>query len=264
MASRPAEEFRLVEANLRESFRVLLRGRATGELLNLDGIGIISLGVAFQMFNAAFISGPVKGAAELGQRLELARRHFAAAGRDWSFWVCEDWLDRPARRQLTRLCRSFGLRVASEVPGMIAEQLDPPRRQLPALRIRRVEHQQSLDDFTCIGAVCFNLPSQWYEEVFDASLPQRPFIAWVAYENGCPVATAASVTADGVIGIYNVATAPGFRGRGIAEAITRHALTAALLESAGAPIVLQSSPMGVDLYYSLGFRAVTRILVYNS
>ena len=78
------------------------------------------------------------------------------------------------------------------------------------------------------------------------------------------MATAASVTADGVIGIYNVATAPGFRGRGIAEAITRHALTAALLESAGAPIVLQSSPMGVDLYYSLGFRAVTRILVYNS
>ena len=199
-----------MDANLRESFQVLLPGRATGELLTLDGIRIVSLGVAFQMFNAAFISGPVRGAVELGQRLELARRYFAAAGRDWSFWVCEDWLDRPARRQLTRLCRSFGLRLATEVPGMIAQQLDSPRRQLPALRISRVAHKQSLDDFTGIGSVCFNLPAQWYEEVFDASLPQRPFIAWVAYENGCPVATAASVTADGVLAFTTWPPRPAF------------------------------------------------------
>ena len=60
-ASPPAEQFRLVDANLQESFRVLVPGRSQGELLDLDGIRIISLGVAFQMFNAAFVSAPVYG-----------------------------------------------------------------------------------------------------------------------------------------------------------------------------------------------------------
>lgn len=263
-ASPPAEQFRLVDANLQESFRVLVPGRSQGELLDLDGIRIISLGVAFQMFNAAFVSAPVYGGDGMKPRLRSAQRHFAATGRSWALWICEDWLDRPARRQLTRLCQNFGLRKASEVPGMMTTQLTPPRRRLPALEIHRVADQQSLHDFTGIGPVCFNVPPVWYREVFDASLTGRPFIAWVAYEQGCPVGTAATVTADGVIGLYNVATAPGFRGRGIAEALTRHAIAAALQATPGAPVVLQSSELGINLYAELNFRPVTRILVYNS
>ena len=49
-------------------------------------------------------------------------------------------------------------------------------------------------------------------------------MAWVGYLSACPVATAASVTADGVIGLYNVATAPAFRKRGFGEAIARHTI----------------------------------------
>ena len=253
-----------MDANLQESFRVLVPGRSAGEVLDLGGIRIISLGVAFQMFNAAFVSAPVENVTELEKRLEKARRHFTAAGRSWALWVCQDWLDRPTQRQLTRLCESFGLRLASEVPGMITKRLEPPRRRLPALEIRRVRNQQGLDDFTGIGPACFNVPAAWYREVFDSSLPERPFILWVAYKDGCPVGTAATVTADGVIGLYNVATSPAFRGRGIAEAVTRHAIAAALDATPGLPVVLQSSEMGMTLYVELNFRSVTRILVYNS
>jgi ribosomal protein S18 acetylase RimI-like enzyme len=262
---RHAAEFRAVEANLRESFRVLTPKRPRSEVTDLPGVSIISLGVAFQMFNAAFLNAPVAGPEELLQRVETARSHFRTTGQEWSLWVCEDWLDRAARRQLPRLCQNFGLRLATEVPGMIAERLGKQsRRQAAPLEFRRVAGEATLADFTGIGTICFNVPSPWYREVFDAQLPEREFAAWVGYLDGCPVSTAASVSADGVIGLYNVATAPGYRGRGFGEAITRHTAQMALDKLPGAPLILQSSSMGVDLYFSLGFRSVTRFSVYNS
>jgi ribosomal protein S18 acetylase RimI-like enzyme len=258
-----------VEANLRESFRVLAPGRPRAEILELPGLSIASLGVAFQMFNAAFLSTAVAGPDELTDRLTAARRFFAATGQQWSFWICEDWLDRPARRNADRVCRSHGLRLASEVPGMIAEEIEPPVlksgwRAPVHMEFRRVACARTLTDFAGIGTVCFNVPAPWYREVFDASLPERRFVAWVGYVDGFPVATAASVTAEGIVGLYNVATEPGRRGRGLAEATTRHAITQARAEAPDAPVVLQSSSMGMNLYARLGFRAVTRFRVYNS
>ena len=120
----------------------------------------------------------------------------------------------------------------------------------------------ALADFRGIGSVCFHVPIEWFSEVFDESVPaSRPgFRCWVGYLDGMPIATAASVPSRGVTGLYNIATAPGYRGRGFAEAITRHAVAAA----GDGPLVLQSTARGLRLYERLGFRAVTRILVYNS
>jgi hypothetical protein len=261
---RPAEEFRAVESNLRESFRVLAPGRPRGEIAELPGVSIASLGVAFQMFNAAFISEPVFGIDQFAERVRMAKRHFMMSGQHWSLWVCEDWLDRPTRRQAGKLCHSYGLRMASEVPGMIAAGIDEPRRPLPALEYKRVADGRVLNDFAGIGTVCFNVPPPWYREVFDASLVEREFVAWVGYLDGSPVATAATVTADGVIGLYNVATSPMFRGKGFGEAITRYAIGEAWREAPDAPVVLQASSMGVNIYGAMGFRAVTRFAVYNS
>jgi ribosomal protein S18 acetylase RimI-like enzyme len=216
------------------------------------------------MFNAAFISAPVFGGQEFAERLETARRYFLASGQQWSLWICEDWLDRAARKQASRLCQSYGLRLASDVPGMIAGEIDVPRRPMPVLEYRRVDSERALNDFAGIGTVCFNVPVPWYREVFDASLMEREFVSWIAYLDGIPVATAATVTAEGAIGIYNVATAPMLRGRGFGEAITRHVIGEARRHAPEAPVVLQASSMGVNLYAAMGFRAVTRIVVYNS
>ena len=86
----------------------------------------------------------------------------------------------------------------------------------------------------------------------------------VGYHGGSPVATAATVTSNGVIGLYNVATAPEHRQRGYGEAITRHALDAATRENGVGGIVLQSTSQGLRLYERMGFQPVTRVLVYNS
>jgi hypothetical protein len=116
-------EFHPVEENLRQSFRALAAGRDQASLLELPGVTIASLGVRFQMFNAAFFSAPVDGPASLEKRLETARDHFRVGGRAWSLWVCEDWLSWTARRWLSKLCGKFGLRLAAEMPGMVASEL---------------------------------------------------------------------------------------------------------------------------------------------
>jgi len=255
-------DFHPVEANLRQSFRVLADGRPRADLIELPGITIASLAVAFQMFNAAFLSAPVADREDLEDRLELARGHFRSRGLSWAFWVCEDYLDLSVRRRLTPTCERYGLRLSSEMPGMIAPVLVKPGRPLPPLEFRRVDSLPTLNDFRGIGSICFHVPLEWFSEVFDESVtaPRAAFVCWVGYYDGVPVATAASVASDGVTGLYNIATAPGYRGRAFAEAITRHTAAAA----GPCPLVLQSTSRGLRLYERLGFRPVTRILVYNS
>jgi GNAT superfamily N-acetyltransferase len=259
-------DFHPVEANLRASFRVLAAGRPRGDVLELSGVTVASLGAAFQMFNAAFFSAPVAGQRELECRLDLARRHFRSRNLPWALWICQDWLDRSARRNLMQTCLRFGLRLSSEMPGMIAEHLLSRKRPLPEIEIRRVDSAAVLEDFRAIGSVCFHVPLAWFSEVFDASLPagRRAFACWVGYSDGQAVATAASVASDGVVGLYNIATSPGQRGRGFAEALTRHAVGAALAATGPLPLVLQSTSLGLRMYERLGFRTVTGIEVYNS
>jgi ribosomal protein S18 acetylase RimI-like enzyme len=258
-------EFRPVEENLRQSFRVLASGRAHADVSELPGVSIASLGVAFQMFNAAFLSSPVETHEEMEARLQAARRHFESRGMAWSFWICEDWLPRAVRRRLSRTCQSYGLRLAAEMPGMIAGRMAAPARRLPELEIRRVDSRRILDDFRSIGSTCFHVPPAWFSEVFDEDFAVRsPFACMVGYRDGVPVATAASVYSGDAIGLYNVATAPEYRERGYAEAITRHTAGVAVRENGAAPLVLQSTSQALTLYERMGFRAVTRILAFNS
>lgn len=258
--------FECVANNLRQSFRVLAEGRESGGVAELPGVSIASLGAAFQMFNAAFLSAPVETEAVLHKRLGLARDYFVARGQRWAFWICEDWLtENGVRRKLSRACENVGLRLSSEMPGMSAERLAAPTRALPAMEMRRVDSASTLNDFRAIGASCFHVPIAWFAEVFNVSVTgQHPFSCWVGYRDGEPVATAATIMHEGIIGLYNVATAPAQRHRGYAEVITRHAIDEATRESGSTRVVLQSTSGGLRLYQRIGFRPVTRILVYNS
>lgn len=257
--------FRHVADNLRQSFRALADRRPRGSLSELPGVSIASAGVTFQMFNAAFPSEPVGNRTELEERLRAAKNYFDSQALRWAFWICEDWLATGVRRKLSATCETWGLRLSSDMPGMAAETIRPATRKLPALEVRRVQSEQTLDDFRALGSTCFNVPISWFSEVFDLGIATNDaFVCWVGYCDGLPIATAATVTAEGVVGLYNVATAPGYRKRGYGEAITRHAIDAAVRETTASHIVLQSTAEGVSLYQHMGFHPVTRVLVYSS
>jgi hypothetical protein len=257
--------YRCVEENLRQSFRVLAAGRPRADVLELAGVSIASLGVSFQMFNAAFLSSPVETQADLERRLSVARTHFTSRGMPWSFWVCESWLSVFVQRRLNRSFSEIGMRLSSEMPGMVADTLRPTQRELPEVEIRPVADPRTLTHFRDIGSACFHVPDDWFSEVFDSNFEvRRSFVCWVGYSRGKAVATAASIASDGVIGIYNVATSPAERARGYAEAMTRYAIKTQSAANGASRVILQSTCQGLPLYERMGFRPVTRILVYNS
>lgn len=255
-------DFQPVETNLRDSFRALAEGRPRADRIEYPGITIASLGVMFQMFNAAFFNAPVETLDALQIRVELARLHFARREMMWSFWVCEDWLARPIRRHLSKICHDSGLRLVSEHPGMTLEALRPSRPRPRDFQIEEVDSSARLAHFRTIGAECFRVPPAWFAEVFRDEVWQAgKFRSFVGYRNGVPVTTAALVFKDSTAGIYNVATLPAHRGRGYAEAATRHAILSA---GPAEQVILQATTSGFRMYQRMGFRESTRILVYAS
>lgn len=251
--------------NLRQSFRTLAEGRPGAEVVELPGLSIASLGVAFQMFNAAFLSEPVETESALEARLRSATGYFNSRGLAWAFWICEDWMAAAIRRKVSRACQTYGLRLSAEMPGMAASSLRSPTRTLPEMEVRPIEPGTTLNDFRALGSTCFHVPIAWFSEVFDEHVAEHGvFRCWVGYREGVPVATAASLLSERALGIYNVATAPEHRKHGYAEAITRFVIDSAASEGQVRRIVLQSTSQGQRLYDRMGFYPVTRVLVYNS
>jgi len=257
-------EFQLVANNLRESFRIVAASRAAGEVRELHGASIASAGVTFQMFNAAFLADRVGTEPELVQRILLPSVHFQARGLEWAYWVCEDWIDARLRKRSRKLFEQHGLRLSTELPGMVAERLLPPLKPLPRLEVRRVHDETTRAAFSEIGSICFHVPLSWFREVFDSDTVWDRFAAYVAYHDGEPVATAAVVVGGGAIGVYNVATLPEKQRRGFGEYVMRYALAEARREHGREPLILQSTPVGLRLYQRMGFRSVARVAVYSS
>ena len=254
--------FETVANNLRESFRVIAASRNAGEVRELPGVSIASAGVAFQMFNAAFLSGPVETEAELNRRVALASVHFNARGREWAYWLCEDWVAPKARRRIRAVCGRLGLRHSVDLPGMAIDRLRPPEKTLPAVDVRRVTGGRTRDDFCGIGSVCFHVPIVWFTEVFDSDRVWDRFRAYVGYVDGQPVSTTAIVMSGEVLGVYNVATLPEHRRQGYGEAVMRSAVSDARRDCGVERVILQSTTAGYRLYERMGFRTVTRVGVY--
>jgi GNAT superfamily N-acetyltransferase len=258
-------DFRIVEENLRESFRVLAASRPTGVVCEAPGVSIASAGVTFQMFNAALLSAPVDGERDLDRRIATAHTHFAARQQPWSYWVCEDWLDKKARRSVAASFKKHGLHLATVLPGMIADKLSAPVRPLPQIEVRPVGNRKTWTHFCQIGALCFNVPLGWFQEVFDdGRVWETGFKGYVGYSMGEPVSTAGIVVAAGAVGVYNVATVPGHQKRGFGEAVMRHALALAREQHGSERSVLQSTSQGLQLYRRMGYSVVTNVAVYTS
>ena len=257
-------DFGTVAENLTESFRVIAASRGPGEVRELRGVSIAAAGVTFQMFNAAFLSAPVPNDSELARRIALASVHFGARGLEWAYWVCEGWLETRARRRLRQVFEREGLRHSVDLPGMVAERLEPPVRALPRIDVRRVRKGPARDAFCGIGSTCFHVPIPWFSEVFENDSVWDRFAAYVGYVDGDPVSTAAVVIGAGAAGVYNVATLPGKQRQGYGEAVMRHALADARRDHGIERSILQSTPAGLRLYERMGYRTVTKIGVYSS
>jgi ribosomal protein S18 acetylase RimI-like enzyme len=225
---------------------------------------LITAPVAYSVFNIALLDAAVPDVAgELQRRIRVARRHYEAAGTPWSFWICESDIPRQELRRLYETFEAEGLQSIAESPGMDTRQLVEPRRRLPVLAFRQVEDEQTRRHFSRLVCASFHIPPAMAEAVYMREhFWSGPLKAWVGYEAGKPVTTAAAVDSSGVLGVYSVATMSDCRRRGYGEAAVRHAVSRLREKSAEGPVVLQSSPGAYSLYRSMGFRSRTRFYIF--
>jgi GNAT superfamily N-acetyltransferase len=258
-------EFEILDANLRATLRVFAQAKDSGEARDMPGVLLVCSDVAYSTFNAALLTEPVESARELDRRVAIAAVYFRARTLPWSFWRCEDWLSRRARSEADDVLWNHRCRRLSELPGMAAERVLPPVRPLPQLEYRRVEDEAARLQFNDVMSECFGIPYPISSEIYGAEpMWHSRFVGHLGYLEGRPVASAATVVAAGVAGVYSVATLSEHRCKGYGEAITRHALEEARRWSGIERTVLQACPAAVPLYQRMGYRRVTSYTVYAS
>ncbi len=148
-----------------------------------------------------------------------------------------------------------------EEPHMVMELanavLDLP--YMPGFTIERVTDTASLARWHSAAVAGFFPTTPSLGQLFlDAYTlfgfdPQGPFLHYIGYMNGEPVAVSTLLFTEDMAGIYDVCTIPSARGKGFGTAIT----LAPLLEARARGyhyVCLQSTHMGYSIYERLGFK----------
>jgi len=261
----PAALAAAAQASLMGLNRFLGRSPRT-EILEVPGFFRWRTAVPHPFFNGVIVSAPPDAEAEARARETLD--YFTAGGVAAISW----WLDPGVDLEpWARLLPDLGFGLESILPGMAASldeipELAPVRNDAdgrgPRFEIRRVERSETLRRWTEVFVTGYELPLAYAAPLFDIyddlHGPDSPLQSYFAYLDGEPVATASLFYAAGVAAIYDVATLPAARGRGIGAAVTLAPLLDA--RALGYRVgVLQASAMGLRVYERLGFRTVCQV-----
>lgn len=250
--------------NLLEALRFFGQARADAEIRDLPGVSLIFCGLNYAAFNAALQARPIESDAhELGRLIDVSAQHFDARSLRWTYWLCNDFLQQPLRREALRVFKRHGLRHLTEAPGMYADRLTPATRSLPPLEVRPVGDEPTRAAFAEVMSTAFEIPHSVSMSVYGAERAWRgTFQGYVGYSNGRAVTTAAAVITNDVIGLYSVATLPQHRRLGFAEAIMRQVIRQAQETRGVSRSVLQATASGLSLYEAMGYRTVTGFNVF--
>jgi GNAT superfamily N-acetyltransferase len=164
---------------------------------------------------------------------------------------------------------AHGFEYLGDEQGMAVDlrSLDEDYLAAPGLIIEKVNDLQALKHWGRVFTAGFDWPvsaGETYFDLFncaglDAELPLYHYLGWL---NGAPAACSSMLFGAGVAGIYNVATLPEARGRGIGASMTLAPLHEARRMGYTAGI-LQATGMGAGLYRRLGFQEYCKIGLYE-
>ncbi len=170
------------------------------------------------------------------------------------------WTINPTTRpaDLGEYLQAQGMQGFSGIPNMVVDLDALPPPALPAdVTIMRVDDVADVPRWVEAFVTAYELGAE-EGKIFESALSNMGLehrnmvrLYW-AISNGEPLATAVVALAEGVAGIYGVATMPNARRQGIGTLITLVALQAARTQGyriAG----LQASQEAYDMYRRLGF-----------
>jgi ribosomal protein S18 acetylase RimI-like enzyme len=246
-----------IRANMGDLFRLMSRA-ATEEHLENEKFTRWYTPIPHPWFNGVLSTKPYE--ASDNTFIEATIQYFRDKGVLTFTW----WMDPPLQSPDWKTALSkHGFSFSDDTPGMAVDlhTLNTSQPPVDGLEIRIVTDEESLRTFTNIFTRGYGLPAAWEASIFTQWQKfgfDFPIHNYLGYLNGKPVSTACLVYGGGVAGIYNVATLPEARGKGIGAAITLKPLQDA--RELGYRIgTLQSSDMGFNVYKKLGFKHLCQI-----
>jgi ribosomal protein S18 acetylase RimI-like enzyme len=191
-------------------------------------------------------------------------QHFQAHKLPALWWV---WPSSQPDDLADRLT-AHGWTLTGDAPGMAIDlqQLPPKTQAIESLEIAHVTTSDLLRQWQRLLTVSFELPDKlgalFHDLCTHLGFDERAIWQnYVGLLDGQPVACASLILGASVAGIFNIATLPEARGKGIGTAITYHALIEAQTKGYGLAI-LESSTMGYHIYQRLGFKDYFKIAHY--
>ena len=141
------------------------------------------------------------------------------------------------------------------------------QKNIDGLVIKEVACTETLRHWCDTLIAGYELPDFAGDAFYDFNLALRfgnksPLINYIGYLDGKPVATSSVFYGGGVAGIYNVATLPAARGKGIGTAVTLQALIDTTANTHYKHAVLLSSEMGKSVYEAMGFKTFCKMSQY--
>lgn len=200
---------------------------------------------------------PLVSAEDLRGVLAIVQQRAAACEYDSLFALCEAWAPEDWRRVIAEA----GFTVALNMTGMVADELLPPQRALPALEFRRVSDEGTARDLATINAQAYGLPMEMFECICNLHLWHEDSFGYVGYAGGRAVTSAATFPVAGTAYVALVATLPEEHGKGYADAVMRQAIEQGRRAMGVTRATLHATDMGQPVYRAMGFEAGARIAV---
>jgi GNAT superfamily N-acetyltransferase len=187
----------------------------------------------------------------LGALDELAKLYDDAGVLAWTVWVPE------YHERVRAVLGEAGHTLDANPAAMIAElsDVEPPRDGDP----------EPVPDPTAEEVGLVNDLAYGTGDAFQRMMgsgPLDPGDAYLARENGRPVASVVTQDHDGDRSVWWVATVPEARGRGLAPGLMRRALAAGRERGCGVT-TLQATKVGQPVYERLGYRSLGAIEMWE-
>lgn len=251
--------FHSFDLNYYESCKIVCDHMKKGGSLDLENKIVTYCGLSISFFNNVFLKQ-----ANLDQFQDWAEtiKLFIDKNHDYQLVISDRFAPPSQKDLLDRHLKSDG-----KIPAMVFDS-EESRLNMPTvlsqMEIKKVVGKTESDAFRSIAGPSFEMPDYIADRIItdDFCLDERHQL-YVGYYLGQPVSTSMLYISHGVAGIYWVATAKEYRGRGFAEALTFHAC------SEGLKVVprfrsLQASQLGEPVYKRMEFKTIYQYNKYLS
>lgn len=221
---------------------------------DVDGVVVCLSNLPDDAQNVALIE---REPVDVGAALAEARDVFDAHGRNVGFD-----LERGRHPNVESELRADGLEVLVRQPAMAVRLEDVETPQVPeGVEIVRATEPGLLAELVEVEVGAFETDRAVAEGLLSPSQLTFPNVRfYAAILGGRAVSQAMTNTHRGAVGVFGVATLPGFRRRGIGTAITAFAIDD--VRGVAHLAWLQSTEMGRSTYEAMGFQPVAEWQVW--